>query len=95
MNKSKINWSKLNKEESGGGVGNNTGPHAGDNKGNKHNKHKGGEDVGDLRMNPGKGKAGNAGQAGNAQGLGGGKSGGMEGSQLAGGFEGEGPKQNP
>ena len=93
MKKSRMYLSNLGGEDSGGGVGNNTGPHAGDDKEiNSKHKLKGSEDTGDNDGGSGNG-AGNAGNAANAGGLGGGESGGMEGSHLLGGFEGDGPSK--
>jgi hypothetical protein len=87
MKWNKKNLSGLQGEDSGGGVGNNTGPKAGQAPDKKKRK---GQDVGEEKLKP-RGGAGAAGNAGNAGGLGGGETGGMEGSQLAGGFEGQGP----
>jgi hypothetical protein len=87
MKRNDINLSNLTGEDSGGGVGDNTGPKAG--QAQNKQKRKGGEEVGDNRLKP----RGGAGAAGNAGGVGGGESGGMEGSHLPGGFEGDGPPQ--
>jgi hypothetical protein len=87
----RINLSIRGGEDSGGGVGNKTGPNVGGEQDRKNeHKLKGSEDTGENDGGPGNG-AGNAGNAGNAGGLGGGESGGMEGSHVTGGFEGDGP----
>ncbi|KAA5540589.1 hypothetical protein [Adhaeribacter rhizoryzae] len=91
MKKYRINFIARNDNTSGGGVDNNTGPHAGDDKEKKH-KLKGSDETDDQDAGKGSG-AGNAGNAAKAGGLGGGNTGGMEGSHLTGGFEGDGPPE--